>query len=110
MKSITIFIVLVTLTMLVAGCNKEIAVVTAYNLSDQNWTLGVAKNWAGFFVKNTDDNKKNLSIGKKVRFANGSIRNIVKQESSGEYLNIFLDGQPLDGMLVGYPKEIKIFE
>ena len=58
MKSITIFIVLVTLTMLVAGCNKEIAVVTAYNLSDQNWTLGVAKNWAGFFVKNTDDNKK----------------------------------------------------
>ena len=81
---------------------------STYNLTDSNWTNGVAKNWAGFFVDNRPTNVAQLSPGKKIAFADGSTRTIVRQEQSGVFLNIYLNGLPLDGSIVGYPKKFKV--
>ena len=81
---------------------------STYDLTDSNWTNGVAKNWAGFFVANRPANVAQLTPGKKISFADGSTRTIVRQEQSDVYLNIFLNGLPLDGSIVGYPKKFKI--
>jgi hypothetical protein len=81
---------------------------TSFDLTDQNWINGVAIKWAGFFVRNTVPNRYKLTRGKKIQFADGQIRTITRQEDGGAYLNIFLDGLPLDGNIVGFPHKIEV--
>lgn len=82
-----------------------------FDLTDTNWLNGVAKDWAtAFFVSNTPENISKFTIGKKVKFENGLIRSILKQEPSGGYLNVFLDGPPLDGVVVGYPHKLQVID
>lgn len=97
--------------------NKEVlslenlsATDTPYNLSDINWINGVAINFAGFFVANTEPNKSEFVPGKVVRFANGQTRKIIRQDISGPFVNILFDGEPLDGSLVGHPHKIEIIK
>ena len=80
----------------------------SYDLTDQGWINGVARSWAGFFVSNTVANRNNLTQGKKIRFADGQIREVVRQDENGAYLNIVLDGAPLDGNLVGFPHQFRV--
>lgn len=84
---------------------------TAVDLTDINWVKGVAKGWAtAFFVTNTSENISKFTIGKRVRFADGTIRQIQRQEALGKYLNVYLDGLPLDGAKVGFPNKIEVVE
>ena len=81
---------------------------TPYNLTDNNWINGVAIRWAGFFVSASQQNQAEFSPGGEISFADGSVRIINKVEISGIYLNIYLDGQPLNGAVVGYPNTFKV--
>lgn len=80
----------------------------AYNLSDAGWLNGVARNFPGFFVLYSRLNKDEFAQGKAIRFANGEIRHIIRQEIAGRFINIYLDGMPLDGELVGYPNKFEV--
>ncbi len=83
---------------------------TAFNLTDQNWVNGVARNWAGFFVRNTMKNRNSLTPGKAIKFAGDHSRSITRQEDGGYFLNIFLNGNPLDGNILGFPHKFEIQE
>lgn len=83
---------------------------SAFNLSDRNWEKGVAKHWAGFFVSKSSKNVQEYTVGNKVRFINEDIRTIKRMATSRRYLNLYLDGAPLDGNTVGYPKKIQVIK
>lgn len=92
------------------NASRKYAVESTADISDANWSHGVAKGWAGFVVINLPANKLRLTIGRKIRFANGEIRVIISQNKSGMYLNVVVDGMPLDGKLVGYPNKFEVIE
>jgi len=82
---------------------------TITNYTDENWVKGIATTWgAAFIVAGSAEAKRDFMVGKKVIFADGSVRTIVQQKENAGGLIIFLDGAPLDGNLVGYPKTITI--
>lgn len=78
------------------------------NISDMNWNHGVGIAFSGTVVLNNPENRMNLVPGRVVTFREGTRRAVVKQETSGIYLNIFFEGEPLDGEGVGYPHEFEI--
>jgi len=80
----------------------------ANNLTDVNWINGVGRSWAGFFVNNATENIERYHIGNKVRFINGDIREITQIIKSESFINIYLNGIPLDGEKVGYPNDIEV--
>lgn len=81
----------------------------ASNLSDQNWVKGVARDWAAaFFVANSDSARSRFTVGKKIKFADGTTQAITKTEENGHSLIVFLDGDPLDGDVVGYPHKFSV--
>lgn len=95
----------------IANLNKPTnAENTPFNLTDKNWINGVSRSFVGFFVSNTLPNRKEFTLGNKVRFINGQTRKILRQEASGLYLNIYLDGEVLNGALVGYPNKLEIIK
>jgi len=85
---------------------------TPQNHTDENWVKGIARTWAtAFFIPGPikEQTKNDFAVGRKATFADGTVRTIVKQEMrNGDNLIVFLDGVPLDGNVVGYPKEIKV--
>ena len=108
MKSKFILVLLLGLFVTLAGCENRTSTITPYNLTDENWTGGVAKNWAGFFVEYTPELEKKLAVGEELVFSDESIRKVIRQDHSGKFLNIYLEGSSLDGKLIGYPKTIEI--
>ena len=82
----------------------------SFFISDENWEHGVAKKWAGFFVPNRLTNSDIFKVGSKVRFLDGEVREILRQDQVGHYLNIFLDGQPLDTERIGFPDKLEVVE
>lgn len=94
----------------VAGCSQRPdASYTPTNRSDQNWVNGIARNWsAAFFVKNSAEAKNDLAVGRYVIFSDGTVRRIVGQKENKRSLIVFLDGTPLDGNVVGYPKVMTV--
>jgi hypothetical protein len=72
-------------------------------LTDSNWQNGVARNWSGFFVPNTDNLRVQLANGSDLIFQNGEVRKIVDVVTSGHYLNVYVDGPPLNPAHVGPP-------
>jgi len=90
-----------------AGCNSGACVLTNY--TDDNWVKGIAKNWAtAFFVQDSLKAKSDFAIGRKVTFADGTTRSIIQLKENAGSLIVYLDGAPLDGNTIGYPKEIKV--
>lgn len=82
----------------------EIGEVSPYFFfTDSSWQNGVARNWAGFFVPNTEPLREQLTIGSDLIFKNGEVRKIVNVMPSGQYLNVYVDGTPLNPILVGPP-------
>lgn len=80
-----------------------------FNVTDQNWVNGVARDWAtAFFVANSDNAQSRFTVGKKIKFVDGTIRAIVSTQENGGSLTIFLDGDPLDGAVVGYPHKFSV--
>ena len=83
--------------------------LTPNNSTDKNWHKGVAISWAtAFFIANSNEMTDILSVGKKIKFADNSIRSIVNTEVKDKSLIVFLDGKPLDGNRVGYPNKFEI--
>lgn len=80
----------------------------AFNLTDQTWVRGVARNWAGFFLADTPVHRKLFEPGRIIRLANGHLRIVIRQEIASGYLNVFVDGPTMDGNAVGYPLEIDV--
>jgi hypothetical protein len=79
------------------------------NFSDRNWINGIADKWAAaFFIKSSEQAKTDLTVGKKLVFAGGITRTITKVQEKSDTWIIFLDGEPLDGTAVGYPREVII--
>jgi hypothetical protein len=79
-----------------------------FNLTDQNWTLGIAKFDSAFFILNTPSNLKIFRPGSEITFANEEKRTINRIENSGPYLNIFLSGNRLIPKIHGYPNKFKV--
>jgi len=92
-----------------ACCRKvldEIDVDSTCEHTDENWVNGVARSWAtAFFVANSIHARSELTVGKTITFSDGTTRTIVSTKEDGESLIIFLEGVPLDGTVVGYPKK-----
>ena len=81
-----------------------------FNLTDQHWLKGFGRTFSGFFVLNLGSNDKKFKVGNKIKFKNGEIRTIKKINQNKHYLNIYFDGNPLDGNIVGYPNTIEIIK
>jgi hypothetical protein len=82
----------------------------SFFLSDISWNNGIAKNWSGFFLPNTSKYSDEYKLGKFVRFPTGDTREITKVVSNGQYLNIFLNGDPLDPEKVGLPTKFVVID
>lgn len=82
---------------------------TSVNLTDGNWTKGIAKRWAGFFVPNTEANRNAFAVGRSVKFANGDIRQIGYVVENKAYFNIYCSGDIMDGNVVGYPNHLELY-
>jgi len=82
---------------------------TPHNYTDHNWVKGIANTWAAaFFVDNSIQAKSDFAVGKKVTFANGTVRTIIEQKENASGLIVFLDGAPLDGNVVGHPHKLTV--
>ena len=96
----------------VGGCEQKTGVsYTPTNHTDGNWVKGIAKTWAAaFFVVGPikAQTKNDFAVGRKATFSDGTVRTIVKIEENTGNLIVHVDGAPLDGNVVGYPKKIKI--
>ena len=79
------------------------------NINDANWNHGVARSGNGLVLASYVAGRL-LQVGKAIRFADGEIRHINHVETAGKYINVFLDGTPIDGELVGYPHKIEEVE
>lgn len=78
------------------------------NLTDKTWLNGVARGWSGFFVSKSPKALETYVSGAILRMADGRLKVVTKTESNGNYLNVFLDGAPIDGNVNGYPHRIEI--
>jgi|APLak6261659701_1056019.scaffolds.fasta_scaffold00341_4 peptidoglycan/LPS O-acetylase OafA/YrhL len=90
--------------------SKEKIVDDSFFLTDDNWQRGIARNWTGFFVPNTKKFVDQFKTGKIVKFINGESREITQVTADGLYLNIYLNGIPLNPEKVGLPIDFTIMD
>ncbi|MCE1115120.1 glucosyltransferase domain-containing protein [Pseudomonas sp. NMI795_08] len=83
---------------------KQVSKITATDLSDANWKNGVSLH--GFFVSNNFRNRQALKVGGYLKFSASGLRRISALEYTDSYINITVDGAPLNPVLDGYPNEI----
>ncbi|MDI6529447.1 hypothetical protein QMA71_28265 [Pseudomonas otitidis] len=83
--------------------------VVPYNLTDATWMNGIARNWPGFFVEDTDSNRELLAQGKTLKLNDNSYRSIEKQIIANGFLNIHTEA-PLINTSNGFPEKIKIID
>ncbi len=62
----------------------------------------------GVSVKDTDANRAAFHKGAQVRFADGQVRTVKLVYRYGGNMTVLLDGNPVDGRLVGYPRTISV--
>lgn len=89
---------------------RQYAIEKIVDISDVNWSHGVATGSASIVVINIPENKLRLAPGRKVRFSDGEERGITNQNEVGMYLNITLDGQPMDGSQSQFSKKFEVIE
>ena len=82
-----------------------------FKFTDANWKNGIWINLgfrkaAGFFVRNSSRNRQRLADAATLIFGKSGARGIISREANGPYLNIFVDGPPLDPDGDGYPNVI----
>ena len=81
---------------------------SALEITDATWAKGVAKAWAGLVVAATPESQNSYRPGAILRFADGQLRVVSKTTTAGPYLNVFIDGSPLDGNVNGFPAVIEL--
>jgi len=82
----------------------------SFYLTDTSWSHGIARRWAGFFVPNAQKFADEYKAGRLVKFANGETREIIRADPSGLYLNIYLNGYPLNPEKVGLPTKFVVMD
>lgn len=85
---------------------EPVTKITAFNLSDANWTNGVSVN--RFFVSNNFANRQSLVVDGHLKFAGTGLRKILALEYTENFINITVDGTPLNAGRDGYPNIIQI--
>jgi hypothetical protein len=83
---------------------------TPMNFTDANWTSGVSNSVKAFFVGNTSNNRDAFKAGKSVQFANGDVIKVVAVEVTGEYINVFFDGDKFDPEIYGFPNKFNVMD
>ncbi|RBY89828.1 hypothetical protein [Blastococcus sp. TF02A-26] len=78
------------------------------DLTDTYWTRGVANDTAAFFVPNTVRNQEEFEDARAVRFSDGVVRTIRAVEPNGPWLDIRLEGPPLDPAVAGAPNSFTL--
>jgi hypothetical protein len=82
--------------------------MTPFNLTDVNWVNGVARSWAGVFVEASPNNEEFFKVGRSIRFRDGDVRQIKRTMRYQKFLNLYFDGTPLNGSVVGYPHQFEV--
>jgi len=86
------------------------AVDDNFFLTDANWQHGIARNGNIFFVPNTQTFIDQYKVGGIVKFIDGESREITQISSNGIYLNVFLNGEPLNPEKVGLPSQFTVID
>ncbi|MBJ2289909.1 hypothetical protein JFT44_08120 [Pseudomonas sp. MF5691] len=84
--------------------------VTPFNLTDGNWLDGIFRFNAAFFVENNFVNRQSLKVGDNLLLGGSGKREILRIDYSAEYISVFLDGEPLNPALDGYPNKVLIYK
>ncbi|WP_041642848.1 hypothetical protein [Azoarcus olearius] len=82
--------------------------IAPFDLTDATWIQGVARNWPGFFVADVPEARALFVPGTILRFADGQLRVVQRQEVANGYLNVFVTGAILDGGSVGFPHKVAV--
>jgi hypothetical protein len=82
----------------------------SFFITDANWSHGIARNSAGFFVPNTPKYYNEYKVRKFVQFANGETREITQVNPNSQYLNIVVSGGPLTFEKVGLPTKFVVVD
>lgn len=80
--------------------------VKLQNFTDPNWVNGISRFKPGFFLMSSSG--IDIKEGDDVTFSNGETRKVMRVLRAGEFINIELNGSPLDGSIVGYPNAVRI--
>jgi hypothetical protein len=81
---------------------------TPVRLTDDTWTSGVNNADAAFFVPDSQQNLDALQDATRVRFSDGEVRRITSVVRTSPYINVYLDGPPLDPETAGYPNVFEL--
>lgn len=82
--------------------------VALSSFNGKDFAGGIYLTSPGLSVKDTDANRAAFHKGAKVRFADGQIRTVSMYYRSGGNMTVLLDGAPVDGRKVGYPRTISV--
>jgi endoglucanase len=111
-RNVVACVILGVFLVVIGGCVEQKTDVsyTPPNHTDQNWVKGILIHTPGFLIAAPikEQTKNNFAVGRKVTFSDGTVRTIAKVEENSGNLIVFVDGAPLDGNVVGYPKMIVV--
>lgn len=79
-------------------------------ITDRNWSRGVGRTSAAIFLPDRPEISSLLMGAKKIKFTNDEVREVVRVEVVGDYINVFFKGGGLDGDKVGLPNEIEVIK
>jgi hypothetical protein len=75
-------------------------------INDVNWSNGIAKNWAGFVVK--QDDRVSYYVGRNIFLQNGESRIITKISNYDKYANIYVSGTIIEPNIIDASETIKL--
>lgn len=76
------------------------------NTTDSNWLNGIARDYPGLFLRT--ESGLRVNAGDEIIFVNGEKRVVSTVSQTDKFINIYLEGEKLDGAVIGYPNTIKI--
>lgn len=79
-----------------------------FYISDVSWTSGLLKTAPTFFVFNSSLTREIFGKGKRIRLANGELREILSTSQHGRYLHVHLDGELLNLKVHGRPNNYEV--
>lgn len=85
---------------------EQVTKITPVDLSDKNWNNGISVN--RFFVVNDFVGRQSLQVNGVLKFASSGVRKISALEYTESYINVTVDGAPLNSKLDGYPNAVEI--
>lgn len=79
-----------------------------FTFADPDWDRGIAREHAGYYVRNIPQNKAKHALGNRVQFASGDSRRIIDVSEDALYLYVRLNGAPLEASAVGLPYKFEV--